>query len=315
MKKTRQLLALVTATALVTTTFGFPYVAQAAKSTASKTKITQKAVTATATPSVVPTATAKATVAPTATPKATTTVKLNKKKLVLTVGFSSKLKMVGTTTKPTWKSNKPKIAKVTKAGKVTAKKKGKAVITAKIGKKKYKCNVTVKNPVVIKATPTVAPTVEPTVAPTAAPTAVPTAVPTEAPTATPKPTAVPKNYATDIDLQNVSGPAVGVFDGYLTYVSIPDDKAKNENGVAWNCTSMQGMCIDEDTNIAYCVKIVNKNKMVANGLDPRQVVYWVDLNSRASGKVWNLNTGDQNFDTLYHANDMDIVTIDGEKYM
>lgn len=43
-----------------------------------------------------------------------------------------------------WNSNKKKIASVNEFGEVTGLKKGKAVITAKIGKKKYKATVTVK---------------------------------------------------------------------------------------------------------------------------------------------------------------------------
>lgn len=44
-----------------------------------------------------------------------------------------------------WSSSKKKVASVNKAGLVTAKKAGKAKITAKVGKKKYKCTVTVVN--------------------------------------------------------------------------------------------------------------------------------------------------------------------------
>ena len=47
------------------------------------------------------------------------------------------------TKKVKWSSNKKTIATVTRKGKVTAKKQGTAVITAKIGKKKYKCKVKV----------------------------------------------------------------------------------------------------------------------------------------------------------------------------
>lgn len=49
--------------------------------------------------------------------------------------------------KATWKSSNPKIASVTSKGKVTAKKKGTATITAKVGKKTYKCKVTVLRPI------------------------------------------------------------------------------------------------------------------------------------------------------------------------
>ena len=71
-------------------------------------------------------------------------VKLNKKKLVLTVGKKAKLKVKGTKKKVKWYSSKKKIATVTKKGGVKAKKKGTAKIVAKIGKKKYTCKVVVK---------------------------------------------------------------------------------------------------------------------------------------------------------------------------
>ena len=71
-------------------------------------------------------------------------VKLNKKKLVLTVGKKAKLKVKGTKKKVKWSSSKKKIATVTKKGVVKAKKKGTAKIGAKIGKKKYTCKVVVK---------------------------------------------------------------------------------------------------------------------------------------------------------------------------
>lgn len=71
-------------------------------------------------------------------------VKLNKKKLVLTVGKKAKLKVKGTKKKVKWSSSKKKIATVTKKGVVKARKKGTAKIVAKIGKKKYTCKVVVK---------------------------------------------------------------------------------------------------------------------------------------------------------------------------
>ena len=50
-------------------------------------------------------------------------------------------------TKATWKSSNPKVATVSAKGKVTAKKKGTATITAKVGKTTYKCKVTVLRPI------------------------------------------------------------------------------------------------------------------------------------------------------------------------
>lgn len=68
--------------------------------------------------------------------------KLNKTKLTLKVGKSTKLKVKNTKKKVKWSSSKKKVATV-KNGKVTAKKVGKTTITAKVGKKKLKCKVTV----------------------------------------------------------------------------------------------------------------------------------------------------------------------------
>ncbi len=71
-------------------------------------------------------------------------VKLNRKKVTLHVGEKVKLKVKGTKKKVKWKSSKKKVATVTKKGIVKAKKKGTTIITAKVGKKKYKCKITVK---------------------------------------------------------------------------------------------------------------------------------------------------------------------------
>ncbi len=72
------------------------------------------------------------------------TIRLNKKTVTLQVGKSVTLKIKGTSKKVTWSSTNKKVATVTKKGKVTAKKAGKATIVAKVGGKKYKCKLTVK---------------------------------------------------------------------------------------------------------------------------------------------------------------------------
>ena len=71
---------------------------------------------------------------------------LNYKKMTMTVGQKKTLKVknVSKKTKIKWSSSKKKIVTVTKKGIVKAKVKGKAVVTAKIGKKKYTCKITVK---------------------------------------------------------------------------------------------------------------------------------------------------------------------------
>ena len=74
------------------------------------------------------------------------TVKLNKTKVTIYVGKTLTLKLTGTSKKATWTSSNKKVATVSSKGKVTAKKEGTATITAKVGKKSYKCKVTVKKP-------------------------------------------------------------------------------------------------------------------------------------------------------------------------
>ena len=115
-------------------------------------------------------------------------IKLNKTKITLTQGKKYQLKVKGTKKKAKWSSTKKSVAAVNKKGVVTAKKKGTAYIKAKVGKKTYKCKVTVKSkkaPEKPAPTPSTAPVVppsEPTIAPPAP--ATPT-TPPAAPTVTP----------------------------------------------------------------------------------------------------------------------------------
>ncbi len=76
-------------------------------------------------------------------PQAQAAVKLSKKTLVVTKGKTATLKVNGTKKKAVWSSSNKKIATVTQKGVVSGKKAGTAKITAKIGKKKYTCAVTV----------------------------------------------------------------------------------------------------------------------------------------------------------------------------
>ena len=71
-------------------------------------------------------------------------VKINKKKVVLYVGKTTTLKLKNNKKKIRWTSSNKKIATVSKKGKVKAKKVGKTIVIAKVGKKKYKCTVIVK---------------------------------------------------------------------------------------------------------------------------------------------------------------------------
>ena len=80
-----------------------------------------------------------------AVPVSAATVKINKTKVTICTGQTMQLKMVGTKAKPKWSSNS-RNAIVNNAGKVTAKARGTATITAKIGKRSYRCLVTVEAP-------------------------------------------------------------------------------------------------------------------------------------------------------------------------
>lgn len=124
--------------------------------------------------------------------------RLNKSKLRLKAGTSYKLKVAGKKGNVTWRSSKKKIATVNKKGKVTAKKAGTATITAKIGKKKLRCLVTV-----IK--PSSGTTVKP--------------VSTPKPTNTPKPANTPKPTVTHKPV-NTLKPAVTESSAYQTLNSL-----------------------------------------------------------------------------------------------
>ena len=74
------------------------------------------------------------------------TVKLNETSIVLIVKQAKKLQLKNTKSKVAWSSSDSSVASVNSKGKVTAKKKGKATITATAGEVKKKCNVKVENP-------------------------------------------------------------------------------------------------------------------------------------------------------------------------
>ena len=76
--------------------------------------------------------------------QASAATKLNKKSATLYTGATLKLKVTGTSQKVKWLSSKPSVATVSQSGKVKALKKGSAVISAKVGRKTYKCKLTVK---------------------------------------------------------------------------------------------------------------------------------------------------------------------------
>ena len=79
------------------------------------------------------------------------TVKLNKTKATLYLGQTLQLKLNNAKGTVKWKSSKKAVATVSSKGKVTAKKKGSATITATNGKKSYKCKITVKKGLTVSA--------------------------------------------------------------------------------------------------------------------------------------------------------------------
>ena len=78
--------------------------------------------------------------------EAATNVKLNKTKATLIKGQAVQLKLTGTKGKVVWSSSNKKVASVSSTGKVTARAKGTATITAKAGNKKYNCKIQVEIP-------------------------------------------------------------------------------------------------------------------------------------------------------------------------
>ena len=98
----------------------------------------------------------------TATTVEAASVKLNYRKIALYKGQKKKLRLKGTKKKAKWSSNRKTVVSVDKKGKITAKKKGTAVITAKVGKKKYKCRVTVKVKAAVKKPTNTKPIKKPT---------------------------------------------------------------------------------------------------------------------------------------------------------
>ena len=89
------------------------------------------------------------------------TPKLSKTSLTLTEKKFYAIKLTGTTVKVKYSSSNPKIARVDSRGKITAVKKGNAVITAKANTKKFTCKVTVKAAQKPKPKPTPTPVPKP----------------------------------------------------------------------------------------------------------------------------------------------------------
>lgn len=81
---------------------------------------------------------------PTINVSAAKKVKLNKTKATIYVGKTVTLKLKNNKKKVKWSSSNKKVATVSSKGKVKAKRVGKVTITAKVGKKRWDCKITVK---------------------------------------------------------------------------------------------------------------------------------------------------------------------------
>ena len=193
-------------------------------------------------------------------------ISLNRKKATVTVGKQIKLKVKGTKKKVTWKSQKKKIATVSKKGVVKGCKAGKTNITAKVAGKKLVCKVTVKpkkkvngssgtstpTPKITstagtKETPGQSQSDKPADKPTATPTGNPTGTssaspttPTEVPTPSPTPVDTSKpepvfsknsgSYADAFDLELYAPEGSTIY--YTTDGSVPlyEDDVTNPGG-------------------------------------------------------------------------------------
>lgn len=166
--------------------------------------------------------------------------KLSKTKLTLEVGKKAKLKVKNWKKKVSWASSKKAVAAV-KKGVVSAKKKGKTVITAKAGKKKLRCTVTVK---AAKAPSSgTAPTQQPQIPQQAPPTPY---IPPVASQATRNPDSEYPNYNADdvaalkkiIAEQKAAGAAVSedLDSGQYTW----DAETGRLTGIAWSLRGLSG---------------------------------------------------------------------------
>ncbi len=161
-------------------------------------------------------------------------IKLSKSKLTLNVGNTKTLKLKGTKKNPKWSSSKKSVATVTKKGKVKAKKKGSTVITAKLGKKKYKCKVTVKSKT---TTPAAVPNTVPTTVSTEKPAVVPGNTPTKDPTVTPTtPPVLPNNYQTLADYITTNGTFDSEEEAYSIEKSEQIEEAILDTTISYNAS-------------------------------------------------------------------------------
>ncbi len=122
-------------------------------------------------------------------------VQISKKSIKMDVSKKYILKLKGYNGKVNWKSSKPKVAKVNQKGIVTALKEGKATITAKIKKNRYKCVIIVKDKKNVNRFATNLPDISSekntTISTSGESVSTPTPAPTNQPKPVPEPTPTP----------------------------------------------------------------------------------------------------------------------------
>ena len=188
-------------------------------------------------------------------------IKLNKTKLTLTQGKKYRLKVKGTKKKVKWSSTKKSVATVNKKGVVTAKKKGTAYIKAKVGKKTYKCKVTVKSK---KAPAKPAPT---TPSAPVNPPAEPTATPTAPPAKTPVLSATSLNMRKGVDSQ-----------GKVHAINVGTTEIKVDAGIVLTCTVTVTMETKPQTEPVLSKGVIKGQRSVKNEAG-ESVVIEIPLNT------------------------------------
>ena len=213
-------------------------------------------------------------------------IKLNKSKLTLNVGSTKTLKLKGTKKTPKWTSSKKNVATVTKKGKVKAKKKGSTIITAKLGKKKYKCKVTVKQTAASNQTPIVTPTEKPT-------------TPTEKPiTPTEKPSVTP-----DIDqaLANKYQNLKSYLIKYGTYNSNTEDYFISNTTKDGSSSLFTEISYNLDGSFEFSVMLTSGGGIMANGGTEELFILTITPPEYTKGAVSNIFVYSSDFD-MYYAN-------------
>lgn len=125
------------------------------------------------------------TLLPTTPASAKTKTKLNAKSITMTVGETKTIKLLNSKKRAKWSIEDEKIEVISetkKQIKFQAVEDGTTKIYAMVGKKEYKCKITIKKSKKPVPIPTLQPAPKPTVTPTIVPTTTPVIEPTIAPT-------------------------------------------------------------------------------------------------------------------------------------